>query len=574
MKHQYCLSRLFNLMGCGLLLLLLFGWLTPGRALAATGPLPLPDMLIYGTVVNATGDRLESGTLKALLNGQTIASAEIRAINGADYNYLLVVPMGMLAPGSTDRDSKMAIAGDVLSFTVDDKPAYYPDPFTSLTVNQLRIPADAAGGSVVLDLALSDAMRYLIGDVNANGTRNAADAMLTLKYDIGLILGVTSFPPGPNTVYLPLCDIVENGRCDSSDALRILQCDVGLSTVTCPVETIAAVHSADTPAPTADAPTHAASGDPIELQVTVAETDDAAGVDVSVLLADGADRFGAASFELHYDATLLTPTVCTANPGEVFDMVVCNLDYAPGVVRFNAVAMSGAANDAALATLRFQHADDATEQTPRFTLTADSVTDVDGAGMGWRVEPVDAPEAETQHWLFLPAVVGSDQRPAEQSPQEMPHSIFLPAVGGQFGQALESSLDAPEAGEQPKDEPSPEATVTPEATPTAEPTADGGPQTATATSTATPTAEPESANLSSPPFSLYLPAVGGGVFKATGSAPETPDMDAPPINGVEPDPEAESSRRGAMPVAALPSTSQQRSWSGSTVRRQRRRSLD
>jgi hypothetical protein len=464
----------------------------------------------------------------------------------------------------------LAIAGDVLSFTVDDKPAYYPDPFTSLTVNQLRIPSDAAGGSVVLDLALSDAMRYLIGDVNANGARNAADAMLTLKYDIGLILGVTSFPPGPNTVYLPLCDIVENGRCDSSDALRILQCDVGLSTVTCPVETIAAVHSAsavgdaDTPAPTVDGPTHSASGDEIGLQVTVA--DDAANVDVSVLLASSADRFGAASFELQYDPALLTPTACAANPGEVFDMVVCNLDYAPGVVRFNAVAMSGAANDAALTTLRFQHADDATEQTPRFTLTADNVTDVDGAGVGWRIEPTDAPEAETQHWLFLPAVVGSDQRPAEQSPQGMPHSIFLPAVGGQFGQAFESSLDVPEAGEQPTEEPTP----TPEATPTPEPTADGGPQTATAT----PTVEPASESLSSPPFSLYLPAVGGGVFNATGSAPETPDMDAPPIDGVEPDPEAESSRRGAMPVAALPSTSQQRSWSGSTVRRQRRRSLD
>ena len=72
-------------------------------------------------------------------------------------------------------------------------------------------------------------------------------------------MGVTDFPPGPNTVYLPLCDIVENGRCDSSDALRILQCDVGMSGVTCPTDRITA-RAHTQPAPTAGAPVSLRTG--------------------------------------------------------------------------------------------------------------------------------------------------------------------------------------------------------------------------------------------------------------------------------------------------------------------------
>lgn len=467
MTTQNRISRPFHLLGYSLLLLILLGWLLPGHAAAApaaAGPLPLPDLLIYGKVTNATGDPLESGTIKALLHGQTIASAQIRGIRGTGYTYLLVVPTGMVAPGSTDRDSRRVIAGDLLTFTVDDRPAYYQDSATSLTVDQLRVPAGAAGSSVVLDLALPDAMRYLIGDVNANGARNAADAMLTLKYDIGLIHGVTSFPPGPNTVYLPLCDIVENGRCDSSDALRILQCDVGLAGVTCPTETIGAVNHAGANGPasaqaaqpaeagaTPDGVTSAAGGDPIGLQVAVTgQADeqtggqaDAGDLQVRVLLTQGANRFGAGSFELQYDPALLTPTECTGDPGDAFDMVVCNLDYAPGVVRFNAVATGGADNPSALASLRFQPAQAAPEQIPAFILTADSVTDTDGAGLDWRVTTTDEPATPdqpapdqpalpnepVQHQIFLPTIGSPGQTSAPQ-PQGAPNPIFLPAICG------------------------------------------------------------------------------------------------------------------------------------------------
>ncbi|MFN3981429.1 MAG: hypothetical protein ACK4SA_13705, partial [Caldilinea sp.] len=492
MNNQHSIARSFNLMAAGVLLLLL-GWLTAGRAAAqSTGPLPLPDMLIYGTVTNATGDPLDSGTIKALLNGQTIVSAEIGAVNGTDYNYVLAAPIGMVKPGSTERGTGIALAGDALTFLVDDRPAYYQDPVTSLTVSELRISSGVAGRGFVLNLSLPDAMRYLIGDVNANGARNAADAMLTLKYDIGLIIGVTTFPPGPNTVYLPLCDIVENGRCDSSDALRILQCDVGLTTVVCPMTTIPAVRGANAVAqpaatPTVDAAPRAADSAAIGLQVAVAE--DGATADVSVLLTGAADRFGAAVFELQYDPAVLAPVACETDPGAVFSMVACNPGYAPGAVRFNAIAATGAADGAALATLRFQRIGNAAGQPPTFMLTANDVIDVDGAGLAWSVESKDAPETP------------------ETPDVQMQHKLFLPSVASQFGQtALDSSPAAettatPEPTIAPTEEPLPTAEATPTFEPTEAPTlapTEEPPPTAEATPTFEPTEAPTLAPIEEP----------------------------------------------------------------------------
>lgn len=437
MKDQTRKSRSFRLMGYVLSLLLMFGGLAGGRV-AAAGPLPLPDLLIYGTVVNTTGDQLQDGTLKALLNGQTIASTTIRPISGAGYNFMLTVPVGMYAPNSTVRSPKLAFAGDTLSFTVDGQPVYYQDPLTSLTVDQIRIPSGAAGKGLVLDLKLGDAMRYLLGDANANGARNATDAMLALKYDIGLIIGVTSFPPGPNTVYLPLCDIVENGRCDSSDALRILQCDAGLTNVACPMQTIPAVGTGPmTSTAFGDgAPTQADQGadesaNRIRLQVKTGEIGDDSHLDVSVLLAEGADHFGAASFDLEYDPTRLTPSSCAADPGEVLALVVCNLDYAPGIVRFNAVAIQGAADGTPLVTLRFQSTD-ATDKRPVLKLTVGELTDVKGHDMIWDFTPADGTEIQRQ--IFLPVIVAPEERPANQPApeteevQEAQQSFFLPFI--------------------------------------------------------------------------------------------------------------------------------------------------
>jgi hypothetical protein len=468
----------FHRRSFALLLLAMLCWLAPGRAVAAPasgGPLPLPDLLIYGTVVDSNGDALESGTVKVVRNGETLATAEIGAVAGTDYTYLLVVPMGMLPPGSTDSADGVAQAGDTLSFLVDNQPAYFQDSITSLTVNTWQTPSGAAGRGFVLDLSLPGAMRYTLGDVNANGARNAADAMLTLKYDIGLILGVTTFPPGPNTVYLPLCDIVENGRCDSSDALRILQCDVGMTGVTCPVDSIPAGRTGQQPTP----------GAATRLQVLATAGGEPNTVDVRVLLSADAANFGAASFDLAYDPARFAPVDCVADGAAAFDLVACNQAMAPGRVRFNAVAAAGAADGAEVVAVRFHQLGAAEgDLAASFGLTADGMIDLEGAELPWAMRDADAPA------------------PTPEAPVQ--HQLYLPAVTAPGGQATEDA--APAAGEPaPEAEPPAEPSST-ESSPAPEPTQ------APAT---TPTAETGDVALAS--HALFLPAIAHGQATAVGA---------------------------------------------------------
>lgn len=453
MNNQRIATRLFRHLGCGLWLLLLLGWLTSGRALAAPahqGPLPLPDLLIYGAVTDSAGNALEQGVVKVLRDGELLASAEIGAVAGTDYTYLLVVPMGMLPPGSTADAAGVAQAGDTLSFLVDDQPAYFQDAATNLTVNTLQIAAGAQGRGFALDLSLPGAMRFTLGDVNANGARNAADAMLALKYDIGLIIGVTTFPPGPNTVYLPLCDIVENGRCDSSDALRILQCDVGMNGVTCPVDTIPAGRSAQQPTP----------GAATRLRLAAAAGSEPETVEVRVQLAAGAAAFGAASFDLTYDPARFAPLACTADSGAAFDLVACNPAIAPGRVRFNAVAAAGATDGAEVVALRFQtRAAVEGELTAAFGLAVDGLIDVAGAEQPWDLhlaaapatpappESTPDPNAAAGHQLYLPAVAAPDAQPAAPEPDPAPATepAVEPAVEPAPAATPESTPPAAEA---------------------------------------------------------------------------------------------------------------------------------
>jgi hypothetical protein len=457
MYYQDILSRWLSRSGFAALLLALLACLAPGRAGAApAGVLPLPDLLIYGTVTSSTGDLLEHGTLKVLLNGRTIATTEITEITGTGYTYLLVAPMAMLRPGDSAGPPDMAMVGSMLTFTVNERPLYYQDPVTSLTASHFTVPANGAGSGVVLDLSLPDAMSFPIGDVNANGLRNAADAMLALKYDIGMIAGVTLFPPGPNTVYLPLCDIVANGQCDSGDALRILQCDVGTPGITCPTDRFPGwLRVAQAPM----------AGAMTRFEVAAIQGDDPTNVDVQVLLASGAAQFGAASLELHYDPALFAPITCSENPQEEFDMVVCNPSFAPGTVRFGVIASAGAVDGAEMIVMSFQRtgAVDGSLGT-YFTLTADGVADLEGGDLAWGEagkdidtdpgmgsDPAANPEtgvespASATTWLYLPFLnssaispVAVTEEPAIEPPM-IEFELYLPSVN--FGDTAAAGVD-------------------------------------------------------------------------------------------------------------------------------------
>jgi hypothetical protein len=195
-------------------------------------PLPLPDVIIYGTTT-CDGESVTEGTVKVVLPRGGIVSATIGEIAGTDYSYALLVPLSMYDPDNGVYEADSARVGEAINFYIDDRPALFQDD-NSMTASEFVIPQDGVGGTYVVDLFVTGPGGYPLGDVNANGRRDSADALLVLKYDIGLMNGDESFPPGPGKIYLPLCDIVGDGQCNSSDALRILQCDVGMPGVECP----------------------------------------------------------------------------------------------------------------------------------------------------------------------------------------------------------------------------------------------------------------------------------------------------------------------------------------------------
>ncbi|MBX2997477.1 MAG: hypothetical protein KF893_03120 [Caldilineaceae bacterium] len=412
-------------------------------------PLPLPDVTLYGKITQR-GEVLAEGTVKALLPDGMAVTAAIGPINGTDYNYALVIPLYMTGTQTLARTPGGALTGDSIDLFVNDQPAFYQDGATQLTMSQLKIlsqqPAKtAAGRSYELNLSTGGPESYLMGDVNANGQRNSADAMLALKYDIGLIHGVTNFPPGPNTVYLPLCDIVANGRCDSSDALRILQCDVGRSDISCPTDRIPrGVQLTSVPV----------DGATVRLQMVMSHEVDSNEIGVRVELSDPVGQVGAASLELHYDAAVLRVIMCSDNPTDHFDLVTCNPDYTPGVVRFSAVVVDGkGADSVALVEVRFERIEATGDDLASlFSLVVNGLYDGESNDMAWSSPDSESPAVT--NLIYLPALssqtastVGTAENVETPSSTEttMAHNLYLPAISGTGVTAAEAvDVDIPD----------------------------------------------------------------------------------------------------------------------------------
>ncbi len=409
-----------------------------GAVLAAPGPntpKPLPDLLIYGTAGTGTND-LGAGTVSVLLPRGGEVTAQIAAIAGTDYTFVLSVPMSQYAPGSDPATfgPNTATPGDQLRFTINGTPAFFKDQ-NGFMVDKLPVAPGTMGQAYVMRLAITGPDQFRLGDVNANGRRDSADALLVIKYDVGLVIGGDSFPPGPGTIYLPLCDVVQNGNCNSGDALRILQCDVGMAGVSCPGVTLNATSGFDSgtdlaPAisdPTGDAAlslgTVARAGpEPGQISVGVRASSPADG---------GTDALGAASLSMRYNTDLLTLVGCTANPDAAMDLGSCNPDYAADALRFNAVSAVGLAGEGELVQAIFQLKEGATlDALPAEALAlADvSVFDLAGDELAWRLA-----EPST----VLP----------EPTPDPTPDPAPLPT---------------PEPEPEPQPEPTPEPTPTPE----------------------------------------------------------------------------------------------------------------
>jgi hypothetical protein len=365
---------------------------------AGSKPMPQPDAVFYGQV-KRDGTVLETGTLTAILpRGDTI-SVEIGAITGTDYNYALPIPLATYDAGDTNYAANSARIGETIRFTVDGVPAVLQD---SGGTHFQAYPVGAAGPLYSITVDISGPGSYPPGDVNVSGKRDSADALMVLKYDVRLIQGVTTWPPGPNTVYLPLCDVTEDGRCNGTDALRILMCDVGLAECG--------------PASAAGAATGVESGAGVEpappvffrTEEQVTPTDSSTQLTVRVLAESPYSPLGAALLDVHFDPARLKPVSCVENPAGRMDLTACNTAYADGVVRYTSITTGGIVEVAPLFEVNFDVLDP---------------TVLDAVAGGQRVTAL-APEAAFDVNLQpLRPVSG-----APAAPGQMDKKLFLPVI--------------------------------------------------------------------------------------------------------------------------------------------------
>ncbi len=497
-------------------------------------PKPLPDLLIYGTVGIGVKD-IDAGRVTVFLPRGGEVTASIAPITGTDYTFVLAVPMSQYASGTDPAKygADVAVAGDRLRFTINGTPAFFEDA-NGFMVDKLTVQASSMGLAYVMRLAITGPEQFRLGDVNANGRRDSADALMVIKYDVGLALGTNTFPPGPGTIYLPLCDLVQNGNCNSGDALRILQCDVGMAGISCPnspfTPTGAGANSAEATSEAlgigADWARTATASDPaatLGLGTLIQPGPEPDQIRVSVQahapLADAASALGAASLDLRYDPDLLEIVTCTANPDSALDLGSCNPDYAEETLRFNAISAAGLTGTGTLMQAIFRLKAGELASLPAEALQLADVTSFgpDGEPLAWRLlDPaVDtdppAPSAPEKS-LYLPAVMST--LPAQSASTEPPVPsasagfLYLPAILS-HPQAELAPADTPD--EIPVTEPAPvelpaptpasETTPAPEAGLEPEPTPEPEPE---------PTPVPEQAVEPIPIArleTLYLPSI-------------------------------------------------------------------
>lgn len=426
-------------------LLLLF-LLMPRQVQAQTAdtPMPLPDLLLYGKATQE-GVPLNSGKISAVLPRGHSISSEIAPISGTDYGFVLPIPLSMYATGALTLSATSAQIGEQVTFRIDNRLALLKES-DSTTAQSYTIPAGLMGSGQLVEIVLAGPTLYTAGDVNANGARDAGDAMMAVRYGMALAQGGQEFPPADGELYLPLCDMNEDDTCDTTDAQQILQCDVGQTDVGCPAieEGLIAAGLGDDMLSAASffQATAPSKNGAVRLRQSVQQQAGSGLITVQFTVDDEADQFGAASTTLAYDKRMFVPVSCNANPDQALDMGACNLAYRSGRIRFNAFTISGGGDGSSFATLTFRSISSRNSLTDQelataFTLEETSVYDNNGLAISWFM-PSNMPTPNTP-------TTGVDAQPYHTTMQ-----IFLPMVSnGQLVTVAQStSTDSPEQSEE------------------------------------------------------------------------------------------------------------------------------
>lgn len=206
------------------------------------------------------------------------------------------------------------------------------------------------------------------GDVSCDERVGVGDSVFVLQYDVGQRQPATACPLPPTTINLPGCDVNDDTTCDVGDAQWILRCTVGdVSPFCSSASAVSASSDTQLLAPLGIAIHNGLEGNTYFVTIPL-----------SVTVQHGS--FGAATFELEYDPTKLTPLLCEGDPGQQFDGGFCNLNYpssnsASGVIRFNLVSVQGVSGEQIIARMTFKanlQADDHTEVAVRIIKALDT----------------------------------------------------------------------------------------------------------------------------------------------------------------------------------------------------------
>jgi hypothetical protein len=356
-------------------------------------PLTVPDVMFYGTAT-LEGQALESGTVQAVLPRGGRISTGIAPVSGTDYNYSLAVPLNLFDdPQTADLPADAVATNDVIRFTINGDNAFYQNA-SGLDIREFTVPRDAMGETYILDLMIASDDDYMMGDVNVNGYRDVADALLMMRYGVGFVAGDEEFPPAPGKPYLPLCDVVVDGLCNANDALRILQCDVGLPGVPClpaPSPVITLTQSEESLA--------------FRLEV-VSDSGQTLTRTVQVVANEFEPILGAASLEVHYDTAQVSVASCVAAQITEMNAGVCYAAPDAGSARLNYAAVNGINPEVVLAELTFTPVGgyDLEQLAQDLDLQINSAFDLEGESFAW---PETPPPPSLDNILFLPLVMQS-----------------------------------------------------------------------------------------------------------------------------------------------------------------------
>ena len=89
--------------------------------------------------------------------------------------------------------------------------------------------------------------------------------------------------------------------------------------------------------------------------------------------------------EIEYDPEVVVATACTADPGDAFDMALCNIDYGPSAVMLTALSTAGVSGSPVLAEITF-HAVGTAGQVSPLPLTPTTFADPYGSAIPVLVE--------------------------------------------------------------------------------------------------------------------------------------------------------------------------------------------